>query len=103
MNATALLKAIEGAGVELTFPNISVAPGNVVVVEPARYFERGKELTYTVSFEDEQIVGCSQLQGKLYFKGYTEGSTKAQITASDGQTQHFVVTVRKATNENGWL
>ncbi|MBQ7297237.1 MAG: S8 family serine peptidase [Alistipes sp.] len=103
VNATALLKAIEGAGVELTFPNISVAPGSVVVVEPARYFERGKELTYTVSFEDEQIVGCSQLQGKLYFKGYTEGSTKAQITASDGQTQHFVVTVRKATNENGWL
>lgn len=103
VNAEAFLAAIDGAGVEMTFPNVSVTPGGVVAIAPAYYFENGKQLTYTVTIENTALVGCVESLGKLYFQGYKEGSTKAQITASNGETQHFVITVRKATNDNGWL
>lgn len=103
VNAAALLDRIVDAGTLLTFPNIAVAPGGVVVVEPARYFEQGKSLTYTVTIEDTTLAGCRDFGGKLYFQGYSIGSTKAQITASNGVSHSFVITVRDATNDNGWL
>ena len=87
----------------MRFPNIAVAPGGALEVVPARYFAEGTTLTYTVAIADTTIAGCDQLNGKLYFKGYKIGSTKAEITASNGEKQSFVITVRESNNDNGWL
>lgn len=103
VDAAAFLRKIAEGGVAMRFPNIVVAPNTVKVVLPARYFEQGEKLTYTVSIEDTTVAGCSQLQDKLYFQGLKVGSTKAVITASNGESQSFVITVRQSTNQNGWL
>jgi hypothetical protein len=31
------------------------------------------------------------------------GSTKASVTASNGETHNFIITVRDGANGNGWL
>ncbi len=103
VDAAAFLRKIKEGGVELRFPNVAVVPGGVTEVIPARYFEQGSQLTYTVTIADASIAACDQFQGKLYFKGLQIGSTKAEIAASNGTKQSFVITVREATNDNGWL
>ena len=103
VDAAAFLRLIKDGGVAMRFPNIAVAPGGALEVVPARYFAEGATLTYTVTIADTTIAGCDQLNGKLYFKGYKIGSTKAEITASNGETQSFVITVRESNNDNGWL
>ena len=103
VDAAAFLRLIKEGGVEMRFPNVAVTPGGVTEVVPARYFEQGAQLTYTVTIANTAIAGCEQFQGKLFFKGYQIGSTKAEITASNGQKQSFVITVRESTNDNGWM
>ena len=103
VDAAAFLRLIKEGGVAMRFPNIAVAPGSMTEVVPARYFLEGEQLTYTVTIQDTTIAGCDQFQQKLYFKGFKVGSTKAEITASNGEKQSFVITVHAATNGNGWL
>ena len=103
VNAEKLLKAIEGGGRPIEFPNLYVALGNKVTVIPGNYFKNGESLTYTVQVVDSSIASCSISGSKMTVQGLSEGTTKATITASNGTTQSFVITVRKGANNNGWL
>ena len=102
VNAAAFLGAIDGAGVEMKFPNIYLATGGVTAIAPARYFEQGETLSYEVSFADGSIASVRTHLQTLYFQGLKEGTTQATITASNGASQQFVITVRRGAG-NGWL
>lgn len=108
VNASAFLAAIEGAGVEMRFPNLYIAEGSVVTTTPARCFLDGENLNYTVTIADESIasytVDLTCVTGnKILFEGLKSGSTTATIKASNGVEHSFNITVRKGANSNGWL
>ena len=104
INAEAFLAAIaDGAGAEMVFPNIYIALGGSVAVNPARYFVGGDSLTYTVTASDSSLVEITAADGKIVFCGLKSGSTKATIKASNGKSFDFTVTVRRGANDNGWL
>lgn len=103
VNATALLAAMDGAGVEMRFPNITLEVGETVALHPARYFMEGEKLTYTVSIADTSIASTTMQEGKLLFKGEKSGATTATITASNGVSHSFAITVRMSAGGVGWL
>lgn len=103
VNATMLLNAIDGSGTQLRFPNLYIAPGSEIATIPGNYFVGGEKLTYTVSISDQAISTSAANGSKQIFKGLKEGTTKATITSSSGETHSFVITVRKGANGNGWL
>lgn len=103
VNAEAFLAAIDGGGVELKFPNIYLGTGAVAVVSPALYFVDGEQLSYTLSIHNPQVASFREMAGLYYLQGLTEGQTQATVTASNGQSQHFMITVRRGAGGNGWL
>lgn len=103
VNATALLAAMDGAGVEMRFPNLTLSVDGRVAVSPARYFVEGESLTYTVSIADPTIASCLAQDGKLIFEGLKSGSTTATISASNGVSHPFAITVRQTDGGLGWL
>lgn len=99
INAYQLLKSIEGAGVEMVFPNLYLSVGEVCNVLPARYME-GK--TFNVSVADPSVAtAVMTAEGKLIVTGLKAGQTTASITGS--RTDSFVITVREGAGGNGWL
>ncbi len=98
VNAYALLKAIEGAGVEMTFPNIYVQEGGQVTALPSMYMDGD---TFTVSVADTDIATASIVDGRMVIKGIKAGQTEASVTGT--RTDRFVITVREGANGNGWL
>lgn len=102
VNAEAFLAAIEGAGVDMRFPNIYVATDSQMAVAPARYF-KGDNQTFTVNIADTEVASVTKSGAMLLFKGLKSGSTAATITASGGSSQTFTITVRRGANDNGWL
>ena len=98
INAYALLKAIEGSGVEMTFPNLYVAEGGQTTVLPSMYMEG---TSFTVTVADQSVATAEIVDGKMIVKGLKEGQTEATVTGA--RTDRFVITVRKAANGNGWL
>ena len=98
VNAYALLKAIEGAGVEMTFPNIFLDVDSVRTVDPSVYMDG---TTYSVTVKDPSVASVEMKDGRLVVKGLKEGQTEAYITGS--RTDTFVITVRKTAAGNGWL
>lgn len=98
VNAYALLKAIEGAGVDMTFPNIYVQEGGQVTVLPSIYMDGD---TFTVSVADNSIATASIVDGRMVIKGIKAGQTEASVTGT--RTDRFVITVREGANGNGWL
>ncbi|MBP3382569.1 MAG: S8 family serine peptidase [Tidjanibacter sp.] len=103
VNATALLNALDGVGVPMTFPNVYVGVGEKATVVPARYFAGGEKMTYTVEIEKSDIASCTENGGKLTFEGLKAGSTKATIRTSGGTTQEFLITVRQGAGNLGWM
>lgn len=103
VNATALLAAMDGAGMEMRFPNLTLVEGETVALHPARYFLEGEELTYTVTIADPSIASSAMQEGKLLFEGLKSGSTTASIVASNGVAHDFAITVRKSEGGMGWL
>lgn len=103
VNAAAFLAAIEGAGIEMRFPNLYIAEGGSSATYPARYFVGGESLTYSVSIADQSIATCSISDGKAVFQGVKSGTTTATITASNGVEHKFNITVRKGAAGSGWL
>lgn len=103
VNAERLLKAIEGGGRPIEFPNLYVAQDQTVTVIPGNYFKNGDALTYTVQIADASVASCTIDGNKMKVQGLAIGSTKASITASDGTSQSFVITVRKGASDKGWL
>ena len=103
VNAERLLKAIEGGGRPIEFPNLYVPFGGEVTVIPGNYFKNGGSLTYTVSVDDASVASAEVAGAKMVVKGLKEGTSNATVKASDGTVQSFVITVRKGANSNGWL
>ena len=99
INAYALLKAIEGSGVEMTFPNLYVAVGGQTTVAPTMYMDG---LAFSVKIADTSVATAEMVEGKLIVKGLKAGQTQATITSVYG-SHNFVITVREAANGNGWL
>ena len=98
INAYGLLKAIEGAGVEMTFPNLYVAVGGQVTVLPDMYMDGN---SFSVSVADSSVATAEIVDGKMIVKGLKAGQTQATVTGA--RTDKFVITVREAANGNGWL
>ena len=98
INAYALLKAVEGAGAEMTFPNLYVAVGSQTTVSPSMYMEGS---SFTVSVADSSVATAEVVNGMVVVKGLKAGQTTASITGS--RTDKFVITVRENANGNGWL
>lgn len=103
VNAYNFLKAIEGSGAAMSFPNVLVAEGGIATLVPSRYFTDGDGLTYSVSVKDGSIASASVAGGKLTVKGLKAGQTAATVTASDGRKNDFVITVKAKTAGEGWL
>ena len=98
INAYGLLKAIEGSGVEMTFPNLYVAVGGQTTVAPSMYMDG---TSFSVTVEDQSVATAQIVDGKMIVKGIKEGQTEASVTGS--RTDKFVITVRDNANGNGWL
>ena len=98
VNAYGLLKAVEGAGTEMTFPNLYVAEGGQVKVSPSMYMD-GK--SFTVSVSDPEVASAEIRDGMMIVKGLKTGQTEASVTGA--RTDRFVITVRSGANVNGWL
>ncbi len=98
VNAYALLKAIEGAGTEMTFPNLFVSVDQQKTVLPSVYMDG---TVFTVDVADPTVATAQMIGGKLVVKGLKEGQTEASITGS--RTDRFVITVRNGAAGNGWL
>ena len=98
VNAYALLKAVEGSGVEMTFPNLYVAAGGQMTVDPSMYMDG---TSFSVTVADQSVATASVEDGKIIVKGLKTGQTEATVTGS--RTDRFVITVRETANGNGWL
>ena len=77
VNAYALLKAVEGSGVEMTFPNLYVAAGGQMTVDPSMYMD-GTSFSLTVA--DQSVATASVEGGKIIVKGLKTGQTEATVT-----------------------
>ena len=98
VNAYALLKAVGGAGVPMTFPNLYVAENGQTTVLPSMYMDGSG---FVVTVEDESVATAEMVGDKMIVKGLKEGQTRATVTGSGSQS--FVITVRKDANSFGWL
>lgn len=102
-DAYALLKAIEGSGTAMSFPNVYIALNGSASYIPSRYFIDGEDLSYTVSIANPAIATSRTEGKKIIFDAHSSGQTKATIAASNGKSFDFVITVREKANSNGWL
>ena len=98
INAYALLKAVEGSGVEMTFPNLYVAVGGQTTAVPSMYMD-GSSFSVTVS--DTSVATAEIVDGKMIVKGLKAGQTEASVTGV--RTDRFIITVRESASGNGWL
>ena len=98
VNAYGLLKAIEGSGVDMTFPNLYVAVGGQATAVPSMYMDGN---SFTVTVNDSSVATAEIVDGKMIVKGLKAGQTEASVTGS--RTDKFVITVREGANGNGWL
>ena len=98
VNAYGLLKAIEGSGVDMTFPNLYVAVGGQTTAVPSMYMDGN---SFTVTVNDSSVATAQIVDGKMVVKGLKAGQTEASVTGS--RTDKFVITVREGANGNGWL
>jgi len=103
VDAGKLLKAVEGAGLEMKLPNMYVSTDGSATLDLAFYFENGRNLTYTVSVADAQIAEASVSGTMLTVGGVAAGSTKITVKPSAGQEQTMIVTVRKNAGDSGWM
>ena len=98
VNAYGLLKAIEGSGVDMTFPNLYVAVGGQTTAVPSMYMDGN---SFTVTVNDSSVATAQIVDGKMIVKGLKVGQTEASVTGS--RTDKFVITVREGASGNGWL
>ena len=98
INAYALLKAVEGSGADMTFPNIYVAVGEQTVIAPSMYMDG---TAFSVSVDDPSVATAEISGGKMVVRGLKAGQTSASVSGS--RTDRFVITVRETADGNGWL
>ena len=98
INAYELLKAVEGSGTDMSFPNIYVAVGGQATALPSMYMDG---TNFSVKVSDTSVATAEIVDGKMIVKGLKEGQTEASVTGS--RTDSFVITVRESAKGNGWL
>lgn len=103
VNATALLNAMEGIGADMHMSNMYVALDGTSKLNVSAYFKNSNALTYTCAVTDNAIAAVNVNGNMITVKGTKVGTTKASVTASNGETQSFTITVRKYAGSNGWL
>lgn len=103
VDAGRLLKAVEGAGLEMRLPNMYVSAEGSATLDLAFYFENGRNLTYGVSVAETRIAEASVEGTALTVRGLSTGSTKITVEPSAGQAQTMIVTVRKNADGSGWM
>ena len=103
INADAFLRAIGESGTPMRFPNLYIDEQASVAIAPHIYFEGGDNLSFNVTIADSAIATVESQGVKLIFKGLQQGITSAVITASNGKSYNFTITVRKGANDKGWL
>ena len=104
IDAQAVLDNIDGSNYgaqPMRVPNVYVALDATEVVDLNRVYAENVTAT-EFNVVDSSIAAVSLNNNQLTVKGTKVGTTKASVTSSDGQTQEFVITVRKATG-NGWM
>lgn len=99
VNVEAFLKAVEGAGSPLSFPNVYVGKGKTVTVDAHLYFDSLAGLS--VSVDDASVVSTSVSNGKVQFIGVKEGTTKATVTA--GSQRYTVSVIVRGNGSQGWM
>lgn len=82
-------------------PNVYVALDGTKVVDLSKIYADNVTAT-DFNVVDSNVAAVSLKDNKLTVKGTKVGMTKASVTSSDGNTQEFVITVRKTTG-NGWM
>jgi type IV secretory pathway VirB9-like protein len=87
----------------MRFPNLYIDEQASVAIAPHIYFEGGDNLSFNVTIADSAIAAVESQGAKLVFKGLQQGITSAVITASNGMSYNFTITVRKGANDKGWL
>ena len=100
ISAAKLLAAIDGKGVDMHFPNLTIKVGDKLEICPARYFKNGESLTYVVEISNNSIATCEMVGENAVFQGLQSGATTATIKASNGEVHSFNITVSKS---DGWL
>lgn len=101
IDASKLLGAIEGGGVEMTVPNMFVAINGTSKINYTRYFKNGENMTFNCTLVDNTVATLTSTdQINFTLKGLKIGSSKATVTASDGTKKDFYITVRK---NNDWM
>lgn len=103
VNATALLNAMEGIGTDMRLPNMYVALNGTCKVNVLMYFKNNSSLAYTCSVNDNSVAAVSMDGKTITVKGTKVGSTKVTVSATNGDVQTFIVTVRNVAGSNGWL
>lgn len=100
IDAGALLKAIDGSGRDMRLPNLVVAVEGCVTLNLADIFTtKGK----SVEVANEAIATAKLDDNSLIITGISEGQTLLTLICKDGTTHNSTITVRKETNDNGWL
>lgn len=104
IDAQAVLANIDGSNFgaqPMRVPNVYVALDATETVNLNRIYADNVTAT-EFNVVDSSIAAVSLDNNQLKVKGTKVGTTKASVTNSDGKTQEFVITVRKATG-NGWM
>ncbi|MBE6175988.1 MAG: protease [Rikenellaceae bacterium] len=100
VDATALLKAIDGSGRDMRLPNLYLAPDEELrlVLEEYNIVSATTATTANSSIAEARIEG-----GLLYVVGHSKGQTSLSIRCSDGTEHRTTLTVRVGAEDNGWL
>ena len=72
-------------------------------MEPARFFDGGESMTFTVESANPEIATAAIEGNKIIITCTAIGSTSYTDTASNGEKQTADITVRRKANDNGWL
>lgn len=99
VDAGALLRAVANGGQAMRLPNISVAPGATATHFLPNFFANGEVQSYSATIGDARIANVQIEDKTLHVRGISEGSTFLTVTASSGEKQRVVVTVKPSS----WL
>ncbi len=99
-DAGALLKAIEGSGRDMILPNICLGVGATTKLNLDDYFT-----TEATGVEvGNSAIATAKLEGRIMtIEAIAEGQTTLTLKFSDGTEQRSTITVRRSTNDKGWL
>ena len=104
IDAKILLDKIDGneyGAQPMKVPNVYVGVGENYTINLSRIYIDGVTAS---SYEvvDSNIAAVVLEGNSLKVTGTAVGTTKASVTDSNGNTQEFVITVRKSSG-NGWM